>query len=117
MRHQGSCHCGAVRFEAEIDDVNAPMACNCSMCGRAGTWLVFVPEASFHLLQGEEALQDYQFAKEHLHHPFCNRCGIKPFAFGPNPDGGGKTYAVNVRCLHEVELQAMQPSWYDGRSL
>lgn len=35
MKYQGSCHCGAVRFEAE-GEIGTATACNCSMCQRKG---------------------------------------------------------------------------------
>lgn len=113
--HRGSCHCGAVTFEVDAD-LNQPTACNCSMCGRSGTLLVFVPEGSFRQLSGEEALKDYQFGKQHIHHLFCTTCGIKPFAWGLDKEGN-KTFAVNVRCVDGVDVQKVEPRWFDGASL
>ena len=54
---EGSCHCGAVRLtlpEAP-EDLGS---CNCSMCGRAGTLLTFVPAQQFTLRSGEGALTE-----------------------------------------------------------
>ncbi len=113
--HQGRCHCGAVSFEVE-SDLKQPLACNCSMCGRAGTLLVFVPEAAFRLVSGEDALTDYQFGKRHIHHQFCKTCGIKPFGWGLDADGH-KMFAVNVRCVDGVDVRSVEPQWYDGASI
>ena len=113
--HTGSCHCGAVRYEVDAD-ISTPNVCNCSMCQRAGTMLVFVPEASFRLLEGADATRDYQFAKQHIHHLFCPTCGIKPYAWGLD-QSGARTIAVNVRCIEGVDLSTLTPNHYDGAAL
>ena len=113
--HTGSCHCGAITFEVDAD-LSSPIACNCSMCGRSGALMVFVPAARFRLLTGEEVLRDYQFGKEHVHHRFCNICGLKPFADGEDANGG-RTYAINIRCVEGVDVQAVEPTWYNGKAL
>ena len=115
VKYQGSCHCGAVAYEAVVDTV-ASMTCNCSMCGRSGTILSFIPAADFSLLRGEDHLADYQFHKKHIHHVFCTTCGIKPFAYG-NGEDGSLTYAINLRCLEGLDLDTLTPQPVDGRSL
>ena len=84
---QGGCQCGAVRYQVEIDLEAQALSCNCSMCGRSGTLLQFVPETAFKLEKGEEVLTDYLFNKHAIHHVFCNKCGIKPFARGTGQNG------------------------------
>lgn len=111
----GSCHCGAVRYEVDTD-LSSVIACNCSMCARSGTLLSFVPAERFRLLSGEENLRDYQFNRRVIHHLFCATCGIKPFARGKNRDGSDMV-AINVRCLEDVDPQALTPRFFDGRSL
>ena len=113
--YEGGCHCGAVRYQATLDLEHPALACNCSMCGRAGTLLVFVPGAAFKLLSGEGELTDYQFGKKHIHHLFCRVCGIKSFARGAGRDGG-ETFAVNARCLDGVETERLAIKLHDGRS-
>lgn len=84
------------------------------MCGRSGTILSFVPESQFTLEAGTEFLTDYQFHKEHIHHVFCNVCGIKPFAHGKTEDGSSM-YAVNVRCLEGINVHDLHPKQIDNR--
>jgi len=111
---QGGCHCGAVRYTAQIDRGASALSCNCSMCGRAGTLLTFVPASRFRLERGEDAITDYQFNKQVIHHLFCKTCGIKSFARGMGKDG--PTVAVNVRCLDGFEKDQFATKEFDGRS-
>jgi len=109
------CQCGAVRYRARLDLGKPVISCNCSMCGRAGTLLTFVPAAAFELLSGEGSLTDYQFGGKHIHHLFCKTCGIKAFARGTGRDGGPMV-AINTRCLDDVDVGALTVQAFDGRS-
>jgi hypothetical protein len=97
--YQGSCHCGAVRFEAEIDLSKGTFKCNCSICFKTRAWLTGIPASDFRLLSGAEWLADYQFGRKVIHHRFCQRCGVRPFS------QAGEQVAVRVNCLDGVEAQ------------
>ena len=112
----GSCHCGAVAYTATVDLSKPVVACNCSMCSRAGWLLSFVPAAQFTLERGADSLTDYQFNKRHLHHTFCKVCGVRSFSRGTSPDGR-EMIAVNVRCLDGVDPATLEVRAFDGRSL
>lgn len=114
--YSGRCHCGAVRYTAEVDLTQPVVACNCSMCGRAGWLLSFIPAAHFTLEAGADSLTDYQFARRHIHHTFCKVCGVRPFSRGATPDGG-ELIAVNVRCLDGVDPTSLEVKPFDGKSL
>lgn len=111
-QYKGSCHCGAVCFSVELDLEKPVTACNCSMCGRTGTLLTFVPNDSFKLEKGEDALTDYQFNRKTIHHLFCNVCGVKSFARGKGPNG--PMVAVNARCLEGVDVSKLKVQNFDG---
>ena len=113
--HHGGCHCGAVRYRVDIDLSQPVTQCNCSICGRTGTLLSFVPAAAFRLEKGEESLTDYQFNKKVIHHLFCKVCGIRSFARGKGP-GGQPMVAINTRCLDDFDLGAMKIQNFDGKS-
>ncbi|HWO21121.1 MAG TPA: GFA family protein [Kofleriaceae bacterium] len=116
MTHQGSCHCGAVRFHVDLDLEHPAITCNCSICARSGTMLAFVPSSEFKLDQGEDNLTDYQFNKKMIHHMFCKTCGIKTFGRGARPDGS-EMVAVNVRCLEDVDLATIPTKQFDGKAI
>lgn len=113
-QHTGGCHCGAVRYQVEVDLSKPVVQCNCSICSRTGTLLTFVPPTAFKLLQGEENLTDYQFNKKVIHHLFCKTCGIRSFARGQGPSG--PMVAINTRCLDDVDATTLPTHSYDGKS-
>jgi len=112
--YAGGCHCGHVRYEVKLDLAKPVISCNCSMCGRSGTLLTFVPADQFTLISGDDVLIDYQFNKHVIHHLFCRICGIKSFARGTGPKG--PTVAINTRCLDGVDLANLNVMPYDGKS-
>ena len=104
--YRGSCHCGAVRFEADIDLAAGTFKCNCSICVKTRSWMAFIPADAFRMVSGEPNLRDYQFGKKSIHHMFCTQCGVRPFARGA--DGkGNRFYAVRVNCLDGVDPQEL----------
>lgn len=111
--YEGSCQCGAVAFTATLDLDNT-ITCNCSRCGRLGSILAFTPESGFTLKSGEDAMTEYQFNKHVIHHLFCTTCGIQSFSRATGPDGV-PTVAVNVRCLEDVDPDALSPRRHDGK--
>lgn len=116
--HKGSCHCGDVRFECELDLAEGTSKCNCSVCGKSRFWKAIVPAGKFRLLQGADRLADYQFGNRIIHHQFCRTCGVKPFGRG-EVESIGAFYAVNVLCLDDVsdeELAAAPVVVEDGRN-
>ena len=100
--YRGSCHCGAVKFQADVDVAQGTFKCNCSICYKSRAWLAPVPAADFKLLAGQSNLKDYQFAKKRIHHVFCTECGVRPFSRGTDPKGN-ESYAVRVNCLDGVD--------------
>jgi hypothetical protein len=113
MWRTGGCHCGAVRFEAELETGAEAQACNCSICAKLGYVHLILPESRFRLMQGEEALTHYTFNTGVAEHLFCKVCGVKSF-YRPrsNPDG----WSVNLRCLDEPEALHANIAAFDGRN-
>jgi hypothetical protein len=114
MAYSGSCHCGAVAFTVEGDLPAGAMSCNCSHCRRKGFLLTFVPAGQFTLDSGEDSLVTYTFNKHKIRHRFCATCGAQPF--GEGEQGGQEMRAVNLRCVPDVDLDALSIQKVDGAS-
>ncbi len=111
--YAGGCHCGKVRYEV-VTDPSTAIACNCSICSKQGLWLTFAKPDQFKLLSGEDGLQTYHFNKHVIDHLFCSTCGVESFARGKTRDGA-TMFAVNVRCLDDVDIATLSPKPFDNR--
>jgi len=101
--YKGSCHCGKVQFTIKTDFPELT-TCDCSICKRKNAVMVKVPESNFKLLEGEEALTEYQFHTHTAKHYFCSTCGIYPFhRKRVTPDNLG----ININCLEDVDVSGV----------
>ncbi len=122
--YSGSCHCGAVRFQADIDFSEGVTKCNCSICTKARAWFVVVTPNRARLIAGAEAQADYQWVPpgwphSFLHYRFCKTCGIRTFGRGGDESQEGAFCFVNVAALDDVdpdELAAAPIRYVDGRN-
>lgn len=112
--YEGSCQCGAVRYEVDLD-IGHTITCNCSRCQRMGFVLAFTPQDKFQLKSGEAELTEYLFNRKLIRHLFCRICGVESFAYGKMPDGTA-TVAINVNCLSGVNPRELNSTHVDGKS-
>lgn len=115
MTHRGSCHCGRVAFEVE-GDIDSGLACNCSICRRKGSLLWFVPRSALRLVTPDDAASAYTFNRHAIRHRFCPVCGIHPYGEATDPKGNAVA-AVNLRCVEDIDLEAIPVRHFDGRSI
>lgn len=117
--YHGSCHCGAVKYEADLDLEKGGGRCNCSYCGKTRAWNMLLKPEAFRLLAGEEALGDYQFGTMSGHNRFCRTCGVAMFGTGDIEQLGGAFVSIKLATLDDApdaDLAASPISYGDGRN-
>jgi hypothetical protein len=89
MTLQGSCHCGAVRFEV-TEDFSVVRVCHCTTCkklsGGIGTTNGRARTEAIEIVEGRDMIRTYQ-PDEGSAKSFCSRCGSNLFGGGwPDSD-------------------------------
>ncbi|HTL34948.1 MAG TPA: GFA family protein [Kofleriaceae bacterium] len=112
--HHGSCHCGAVTFEALVD-LETVTRCNCTICTKTmWTGLNCKPDA-FRLLSGDADLTGYVWGGKVSTRYFCKHCGVQCFGKGHLDVLGGDFVSINVNALEGVEVHLLPLGHWDGR--
>jgi hypothetical protein len=121
--YSGSCHCGAVRFEADIDLSKGTTRCNCSICAKARAWFTLVPTEHFRQITGADAQTEYHWTPPghpgaNLHYQFCRKCGIRTAGRGEHGPKGGPFYFVPVASLDDVDVNELAAGikYVDGKN-
>jgi hypothetical protein len=114
MLYKGGCHCGKVAFEVK-GELGMAVRCNCSICRRKGALLWAVQHEKLNLVAWGDDLGRYTFGKAQIAHRFCRTCGMHPFAEDVSESGERSAY-ININCLEDVDLTAIEVFEFDGRS-
>lgn len=103
MKVQGSCHCGEVTYEADVDPDEVSL-CNCTDCqmltGSAFRVSVPAPAGTFRLLTGQpKAYVKTADSGAKRRHSFCPNCGTPVCATADTENPS--SYSLRVGCLKQ----------------
>jgi len=112
--YDARCHCGAVRFSFQCEEITTGRRCNCSICVRKGAVVSthYIPAEDFQPIEDLSVVSDYRWNDRDVNHLFCKTCGIYPYHGGP--EWG---YRVNLGCVDGLDVFALEMGIIDGRSL
>jgi hypothetical protein len=110
MHVSGHCHCGAIRYEAEVDPKTVGV-CHCNDCqvlsGSAFRVSVFAALGSFQLLQGVPRVYTKTAESGRLREQaFCEVCGSQLYAVSPGPEP--RLYSLRVGTIEQRAQLAPQ---------
>ena len=111
--YRGSCHCGRIRFEVDLN-LDHVRSCDCSLCRKRGALLHRVDDDHLRVLTplGDATL--YQWHTRTAKDYFCPICGVLPFR---RPRTAPHLWSVNVRCLEGVDLGSIPVQELQGSKL
>ena len=117
--YRGTCHCGAVRFEADLDLTAGTGKCNCSYCWKVRNWSVLIKPEQFRAIAGEDQRTEYSFGTGQGKHAFCAKCGVRTFTRGHLAELGGAFVSIALASLDDLDpadLVAAPVKHFDGRN-
>lgn len=105
MRHEGGCHCGAIRivYESKIPAEEAMLrACQCDFCRRHGALAVSDPDGRAIIdIKDESTVRRYRFGLRTADYLVCGRCGV--YVAAVMEAEGGAHAVVMVRALDDAK--------------
>ena len=114
-KHTGGCHCGAVRYEVEIDPTRGSR-CNCTICTKVAILGCLVKPAAFKVVSGAENLSAYVWGTKVGRRHFCKHCGIHCFGEGHLDILGGDFVSINLNTLDDLDPRDVKVVYWDGRN-
>lgn len=112
-KHRANCHCGAVILELDLPSGLVDLRrCDCSLCRRRGAIVASVPLSGIRIVNGQDALNLYQFNTKTAKHYFCCHCGVYTHH---QRRSDPSQYGFNVACLEGINpLTIDRVPTYDG---
>ncbi|WP_154222126.1 GFA family protein [Marinicella rhabdoformis] len=109
----GGCHCGAVRFIAQVDPKQTLLNCNCTLCSMTGHLHMMAKHENFVLHTDKNNLISYRFNTQKAEHLFCSQCGVKSFY---QPRSHPDSWSINAHCVTGFKKEDWQIETFDGQN-
>lgn len=116
--YHGSCHCGGIKYEVDLDLAQGAGRCNCTYCTKTRAWTAFVRPPAFRLLKSDTAVAYHQHAQAPTKF-HCATCGVHTHGSGSADYMGGDFVSIFLASLDDVtpdELIAAPARYSDGRN-
>jgi hypothetical protein len=113
-RHSGSCICGAIEFEVDIDLAKPVSRCNCTYCTKLGSTGSIVKPSALVNVVGEEKATVFGRSEAGRRY-FCSTCGVMVYGRGFLEFLGGDYVSINVNTLESIEPRDLEVVYFDGR--
>lgn len=117
--YHGSCHCGAIRYEVDLDLSQGAGRCNCTYCLKTRAWSAFLKPDALRITAGEDSAIQYHQHAEAPRKFHCATCGVHVYGRGDADYMGGPFASISVATLDDAtpeELAAMPIRYSDGRN-
>jgi hypothetical protein len=111
--YAGSCHCGFIKFEVDMD-LDHVRVCDCTICKKRGALNHRVEEADIRIFTPLENMIQYKWHTQTATDYICPTCGILPFR---HPRDRPDIWTVNVRCLDRIDLDTIRVKKIYGSKL
>jgi hypothetical protein len=105
--YSGSCHCGAIKYTADIDLGKGSGKCNCTYCTKIRSWKVFIQPDDFILLSGEDAATGYSGKNPTAVRYFCKTCGVYTHERGDAEWMGGPFVGIFLGSLDDAPIDEL----------
>lgn len=112
--HAGSCHCGDIRFEVELD-ASSGTHCNCTICTKTAILGAIVKPSAFKLLSSTDKSTYYEWGGKVAKRYFCKTCGIHVYGSGFLEQIGGDFVSINMHCIDGLDPAQVKKGYWDGR--
>ncbi len=114
----GSCHCGKIKFQANLDLVEGTGKCNCTFCRKNANWSIKVAPQDFELITGEESIAIYTSDPNKGHYVFCKQCGTLAYGVSKKTDWSEEGASVKIASLDDMtvtEMASLKINYYNGK--